>query len=125
MSRIIRGKGKKYIQEQKALAKKGKRKCLTCGEVKSLDDFTETYKKVDGGVGHLPDCKVCRRKDPSREENVSFVKKNRRLAKRGVKICTNCEQKKDLSEFHLNGEKDDGTPKYKAFCIKCRSETKK
>ena len=39
------------------------------------------------------------------------------------KVCSKCKENKRVFDFHQNGFKKNGDPKYRAFCKKCRNES--
>lgn len=91
--------------------------CNKCGECKPLKEFSP---KKSGKYGRRAQCKECRR--------VPHLKKQREArqlceerAQNGeaVKLCTQCEKCKPLSEFSANTRSSDGK---KAYCKQCRSE---
>jgi len=118
----------KYTDRNRQLVLQGLKICGKCGEKKPLSAFPDlkSLKGAKGIGGKKTYCKECERsyaraKVQRKTSMRKFIVQNRKLVKRGCKICEKCEQKKPLNDFPLLRSKkgQTGIGGRKAYCKEC------
>ena len=103
-------------------------KCLTCGEVKSLEDFFKSKKK-SGYESSCKKCKIARMAERYLQKRISkglhtraFThRQNLELKENGFKYCPKCKAILDLFHFSSYGGKENNAP----YCSGCTSDIAK
>lgn len=85
------------------------KKCIKCKQIKTIDNFIEDHRRLDGFRGRCSNCGDYTIK-PKRRLQIEIDKEN------GYKICSWCKEKKDLNSFLFIPSIN----KYNAHCKLCR-----
>lgn len=90
--------------------------CSKCGEVKDINLFDKNKLSVDGRTSY---CKLCKklydksyRKEKLKRFNASTINFN------DYKVCSKCNESKNISEFTLNGYINSG---FEGQCKACQN----
>lgn len=86
-------------EENRRLARDGKRRCPRCLEIKALSDYNRTRK---GGDAVQSWCKVCHRDSQgfSERPHADLIELNRTMIPEERKYCLVCREIKDYEEFY-------------------------
>ena len=110
----------KARKEKSSLAQQGKKQCSKCKKIKSLDEF---YSKKGSSDGLKSECKECSLKEKrakrTAQEKINEIDKRKSDIDSGFKQCTQCKEKKSLSEFIKKGNG------FSAFCKVCQAKHSK
>ncbi len=106
--------------ENRALFKRGLKRCSKCTKVKALEEFHKANPKLYK-TGRKSACKIClgtRSPMPERQSDArrKAVAENKRLVRRGKKRCAKCRRVRPLGEFWKNGC---GIGGRKPICVRC------
>lgn len=121
------GKAKTKRGEAKRLREQGLKRCPWCGEVKSLDDFPNYSKSLDGKFTYCKTCMQERAKRP--EESIPKRKPPRQsqaeraaLLAQGLKMCSKCQIVKPINEFAADSRHADGL---QSRCRECCNSSRR
>lgn len=118
---------KQAREERAALAAEGRRRCSSCGAVKSLTRDFHASPTSAGGYHTM--CKTCRREQQRLRDMPApgtpaaarrkKIEENRLLVAEGVGRCPRCGEVKPLEEFHMHRYGDKRKP---GHCKSCARE---
>ena len=92
-----------------------KKFCKNCGELKMIDEFTESDKMKDGFRNECKKCSHLLYYNSKRRRELNLEKD---IKKEGSKKCRICDKSKDINEFHLKRGTPDGHRSECKDCIK-------
>jgi hypothetical protein len=106
--------------ENRALFKRGLKRCSKCRKIKKLDDFHKANPKLYK-TGRKSACKLClgtRNPMPQKKSDAWFraIAENKRLVEAGKKRCARCGRVKSLRKFWKNKV---GIGGYRTVCVEC------
>lgn len=92
--------------------------CRDCGELKALDDFPRTSRRVDGRGSYCKSCFSIRSREHRERKAAAAgrVIQSRRQLPHGQKWCPACNTAKPTSEFPSNRSTRDGLASYCKPC---------
>ncbi len=109
--------------EDEIALESGVKTCHKCEQPKSLQEF-----RFDQKLGrHLHECKNCSSlRQKIHQEKIKLARPPRKTTKektleRGYKVCSKCNDQKDLSNFSLTDSRSDG---FHSLCKNCESNAR-
>jgi hypothetical protein len=100
------------------------KRCLDCGDVKSLDEFPPSKRRLDGRGSYCRPCYGTRSRASYRKRQAEQGRtvSERRVAPDGQKWCNDCQTFKPLDEFGRNKNTKTGRASYCKDCHNKRSQ---